>query len=698
MKRSITQWFFAILLSLMLAFQAIAQELPKTQQVAAPQTTTNPVPTFKPITGTPVEKEFQDAIVALGELSATANPDSTKVKEARQRVLLAAKPYSAELSPTDRQVAENLSQKLSEFKANDSDLVAYQKFLVDLYHELGRQPQQAPAQPVSTPQTAPQTTSPKLVGEFTIIGPAPEEKSELTDEQMEILLGQLFSPLVRSSVIIGTYDAFKAQYNLAKTRSEEEAALYKFNRDAQALRNAPIVLTPASDVEIVTPPADVQSRRWQEVKEWGVVQQHRMGDAIDCREDPYEFTKARTSIIKALVERAVGIPGFDTAHKASFLHAFDECMKNGPDGACKLGLATDHPYSDWGIGGQGPAFNLHYVPDPNNERAVNAKSLSVYDEMFGDWYDVGCACGGNISKISGTHRKIAFTSDVSENYVVCSRLEVRDYVTAQAVPVDSDGVVHPNQQQLDNGMVVKVVEESTGPKAGNRSANWTWMVNGAKVPDVGEVHTHIRIEDFAKTDRVTVSVQSPSDPKVSEQPEKVCSIALVRVPPPPPTPIAPPLPPKETVTPPPTPIPCTGCVKKNAEITVNKDGVTLNVSQFVAPGTQLKPGTTRWTANGVVTKQDSLHYSLADLNKAKEMQFTLEVEDVNGCIIKCEGRFKAPGHTALIIIIVVIVLGVAGGIYAKAHGGTTTSTPATPKPGGQQCTPDPAAGKTCPNN
>lgn len=394
--------------------------------------------------------------------------------------------------------------------------------------------------------SAQQTT--KQVEEFAVLGTQPGEEAQLTDQQLEVLLSQLVSPSVRPQVLAGDFQEFRKKYLEAKSRNAQEAVLFQFNKDAQTLKNAPVELTRPEDVEILPPPAG-DKRRWLEIKEWGINEETRMGPTIDCDKDPMAFAKARTLIIKALVERA-RIPGFDTAHKAAFLRAFDKCLDEGVN--CRIELATDHPYLDWAVGGRGPAFNLHYNPDPTNERAVNAKTLVVFDEQFAEWYDVGCACGGNLGKKAGVSRKIGFRTDVTGNYVLCSNIEVSDR-SGRLLSVQNSSTLEVTDAQIEDGLFAKVLEQPTGPMAGMRQAYWVWKISGGNFGDVGDTTVQIPKTLFKTSPNAIVSVESLQGAADSGKPEKVCRIMLTRKPTPAPPQITRNVPPPVENIPPPPP-------------------------------------------------------------------------------------------------------------------------------------------------
>ncbi len=135
---------------------------------------------------------------------------------------------------------------------------------------------------------------------------------------------------------------------------------------------------------------------------------------------------------------------------------------------------------------------------------------------------------------------------------------------------------------------------------------------------------------------------------------------------------------------------CPTCSKPNQTFRVGKDGIRLNISDFISPaqlkGRQIK--SIRWGVNGNVTGSDnSLLVTTAELNKKKEVQFALDVTTDDGCVIHCEGLLKAAGSKWWIAIVVAIAA--AGAIIAATHhgGGTTTTTQTEPaKPPGAPVT------------
>jgi hypothetical protein len=239
-----------------------------------------------------------------------------------------------------------------------------------------------------------------------------------------------------------------------------------------------------------------------------------------------------------------------------------------------LGIAkVDKPSPIWsqGSGKNGVTHpGYKYQPKKGEEHKEVLRLLLLEVPLI---VENGLDCGGNANVVQLDYA--SFKVEVTENYIVCDSIEVVGKTK------NPDGSV-----ELADGesIALKVLEQETGPRAGNRQENWIWRLNSKQIGKTGDKQVEVSSSDLSKGSS-TVTVES----KTKDGSAKACYIKLVKfIPPPPPKP----------VKPTPTPVKTEECPTCNPQASrttgIKDDSQDIVLTAGVLPeGAELKNG--RWT-------------------------------------------------------------------------------------------------------
>jgi hypothetical protein len=350
---------------------------------------------------------------------------------------------------------------------------------------------------------------------------------------------------------------------------------------------------------------------------------------------------------EAIEAQIKGVYHDSPADAEAIIKAFRACAVQAEDSeTCYNAKASDIKFLLRNHGRSGAGENESYLKGTNSPDA----RLTVFWVPNIGWKGNGWDCGGNFLqffehssfRVLGEHNR-GIAAPPKPPQASC---ELRQ--NGKAVTRDTPAFVLTPEQILQ-------FEGSAKGGSANLKISSKWTVKGelwGQNPDLGG-----RVEKFDFGPKVTNYVPGtyPGLYDTADQFGNVSScpftVVVVRVERP--VPVAP------------EPI-CAKCALQNHQFRVGKDGITMNVSDFVPKGTILKPGSVKWTINGSdVRIGDSVHISQAELNKAKVIIFSLDVTDSKVCVIHCEGVLRKSGSKWWVAV---IIAAAAGGAAAALLG------------------------------